>query len=121
MTRYLLGIDLGSGSIRAAAYALDGSPAAIASRPTEKMTPDPSKPGEVVWPHERIWANSCAAIREVVGKLPADAQIEGVAVACLGMDGLPIDADGNELYPFISWHDGRTAGLSEKWQRTFGD
>lgn len=121
MQRYLLGVDLGSGSIRAAAYGLDGSPVAIASRPTEKVTPDPSRPDEIVWPHDRIWNNGCAAIREVVSQLPAGSRIEAIAVACLGMDGVPLDMDGQELYPFISWHDGRTAGLSEKWQRDFGD
>lgn len=121
MQRYLLGVDLGSSSIRAAVYTLDGSLAAIASRPTEKITPDPSRPGEIVWPHEKIWGNGCAVIREALAKLPPDSRIEGVAVACLGMDGLPIDADGRELYPFISWHDSRTAALSEQWQRDFGD
>ena len=121
MQRYLLGVDLGSSSIRAALYALDGSPVAIASRPTEKAAPDPSRPGEIVWPHERIWNNGCTAISEVVRQLPSGGRIEAVAVACLGMDGLPIDSNGNELYPFISWHDDRTAALSEQWQREFGD
>jgi len=121
MQRYLLGVDLGSGSIRAVVYAPDGTPLAIASRPTERVVPDPSRPDESVWPHERIWANGCAAIREVVSRVPENGRIEGVAVACLGMDGLPIDEDGRELYPFISWHDGRTGALSQEWQRRFGD
>lgn len=121
MTRYLLGVDLGSSSIRAALYALDGSPVAIASRPSEKVTPDPAQPDHIVWPHDRVWENGCAAIREAIGQMPRGGRIEAVAVACLGMDGLPVDAEGNELYPFISWHDGRTAALSEEWQRGFGD
>jgi len=121
MQRYLLGVDLGSSCIRAALYALDGSPVAIAARPTEKITPDPSRPGEIVWPHDRIWDNGCAVIREVVHQLPPGGRIEALAVACFGMDGLPIDAQGNELYPFISWHDHRTTSLSEQWQREFGD
>lgn len=120
MQRYLLGLDLGSGSIRAAIYALDGSLVAIASRPTEKMTPDPTRPGEIVWPHEKIWSNGCDAIREAVRKLPADGHVEAIAIACLGMDGLPIDADGRELFPFISWHDSRTIPQFEKWQAEFG-
>lgn len=121
MQRYLLGVDLGSGSIRAALYTLDGTAVAIAARPTEKITPDPLKPNEIVWPHDRIWANGCEAIREVAAKLPAGGRIEGLAVACLGMDGLPIDEDGTELYPFISWHDTRTVPQFERWREGFGE
>lgn len=121
MRPYLLGIDLGSSSIRAAIYGLDGTPLAIASRPTDKSVPDPSRPGEIVWPHERIWQNGCEAIREAIGRMPSDGRIEGVAVACLGMDGLPIDAEGRELYPFISWHDTRTIPQFEAWKAQFGE
>jgi xylulokinase len=121
MQRYLLGIDLGSSSIRAAIYALDGTPVAIASRPTEKVTPDPSRPGEIVWPHARIWNNGCEAIREAIAKLPAGAKVEALAVACLGMDGLPVDSEGRELYDFISWHDTRTVPQYEAWRESFGE
>ncbi len=121
MTRYLLGVDLGSSSIRAAIYGLDGTPLAIASRPTEKSLPDPSRPGEIVWPHERIWQNGREAIQEAVSRMPSDGRIEGIAVACLGMDGLPIDGEGNELYPFISWHDRRTVPQFEAWEAKFGE
>jgi len=118
--RYLLGVDLGSGSIRAVIHALDGTQVAMASRPTEKVAPDATMPGQIVWPHDRIWANGCAAIREALGKMPKGGRIEAVAVACLGMDGLPLDADGRELYPFISWHDTRTVPQLEAWERSFG-
>jgi len=121
MEPYLLGIDLGSGSTRAALYTPYGRLVAIATRPTEKVVPDLSRRSEIVWPHDRIWDNGCAVIREVTCKLPPGGRIEAVAVACLGMDGLPIDEDGNALYPFISWHDNRTVSLSERWQREFGD
>lgn len=121
MTRHLLGVDLGSSSIRAAIYGLDGVPVAIAARPTEKSVPDPLRPGEIVWPHERIWRNGCEAIQEALSRLPPDGRIEGIAVACLGMDGLPVDAEGNELYPFISWHDARTVPQFETWKETFGE
>jgi len=120
MQRYLLGLDLGSSSIRAAIYALDGSLVAIASRPTEKQVPDTSRPTEIVWPHERIWGNGCDAIREAVRKLPDGGRVEAIAVACLGMDGLPIDENGRELFPFISWHDSRTLPQFERWQSDFG-
>lgn len=118
--RFLLGVDLGSSTIRAMVYTLSGTVAAIASRPTERVTPDPARPAEIVWPHQRIWGAASEAIREAVTKMPGGSRIEALSVACLGMDGLPVDAEGQELYPFISWHDTRTVPQLQEWERTVG-
>jgi xylulokinase len=36
------------------------------------------------------------------------------------MDGLPVDEQGNWLYPFISWHDPRTVPQFQWWQLRIG-
>lgn len=118
---YLIGLDLGSGSIRAGAFGLDGSTAAIASRPSASVTPDPSRPDHIVWPAETVWKSTCDAVQEVMSRLPAGAEIAGVAAACLGMDGLPLDRDGKPLYDFIAWSDGRCVPYYEAWARDFGE
>lgn len=119
--KYLIGLDLGSGSIRAGAFGLDGGTAAIASRPSASVTPDPSQPDHIVWPAETVWQSTCDALQDVVSRLPEGAEIAGVAAACLGMDGLPLDRTGTPLYDFIAWTDGRCVPYYEAWARDFGE
>lgn len=117
--RYNIGLDLGSGSIRAGAFDMQGRPAHIASRASVSVTPDPGKPGHMVWPHRDVWAATCAALQEVVAALPAGAEIGGVAAACLGMDGVPLDRNGVPLYDFIAWTDTRCVPYYEAWLSDF--
>jgi len=102
MTDLLLGIDLGSTSLKAVLYDLDGNPVAKGSRPTEKFHPDEDHPEWVVWQPEQIWGGTAAAVRDVVAGLDDPRKIRAVAVTGMGMDGLPIDEQGNWLYPMIS-------------------
>ena len=95
--KYVIGIDLGSGSIRAAAFDLTGNVASIASRPSRSVAPDANHPDHIVWPHKTVWESTCAVLREVAQTLPGDAEILGVATACLGMDGLPMNQAGEAM------------------------
>ncbi|MGD0094358.1 MAG: FGGY family carbohydrate kinase, partial [Planctomycetota bacterium] len=61
-----------------------------------------------------------AALREAVGRLDNPGAVRAVAVAGMGMDGVPLDAQGRWLYPFISWLDPRTAPQLEWWQKHIG-
>ena len=114
---YLMGIDLGSTSLKAIVYDLDGRKVAGGSRPTQRFHPDPEHPDWTVWQPEQIWGGTADAIREAVGQLDDPTQIRAVAVTGMGMDGLPIDEQGQWLYPMISWHDPRTAPQHQWWHR----
>lgn len=122
---YLMAIDLGSTSLKAVIYDLDGTLISSASRPTEKITPD-GHPEWVIWDPDQIWNGAAAAAKDAISGIKDPAFVKAVAVTGMGMDGVPIDKDGNHLYPFISWHDPRTAPQSEWWnenigaERTFG-
>jgi xylulokinase len=116
----LLGIDLGSTSLKAIAFDPDGNVKAAGSRPTEQFRPDAEHPERVVWMPENIWGGTAEAIREVVTQLGDPAQIAGVAVTGMGMDGLPVDEAGKWLYPFISWHDNRTLPQHQWWLNHVG-
>ena len=116
---YLMGIDLGSTSLKAIVYDLDGNMVAQGSRPTEKHNPE-DHPEWTVWLPENIWGNAAEAVREAVSQLDNPSDIKGVAVTGMGMDGVPMDADGNWLYPFISWHDNRTEPQLEWWKENVG-
>jgi xylulokinase len=116
----LLGIDLGSTSLKAVVYDLNGRAVAAGSRPTELCHPHPDHPEWAVWQPEQIWDGAAAAIREALAGLEDPQQVTGVAVTGMGMDGLPIDAEGRWLYPLISWHDPRTAPQLAWWKAHIG-
>lgn len=117
---YLMGIDLGSTSLKAMVYDTTGKAVASGSRPTERFQPYPDHPEWVVWQPEQIWGGTAAAIKDAVAKLDDPTHIKGVAVTGMGMDGVPIDAEGRWLYPFISWHDPRTEPQFTWWSEHIG-
>jgi xylulokinase len=116
----LMGIDLGSTSLKAVAYDRDGNMLASGSRPTEKSRPDPAHPDWTVWQPQQIWEGTAAAIRDAIAQLPASATLRAVAVTGMGMDGVPVDQQGRWLYPFISWHDPRTVPQMQWWLENVG-
>jgi xylulokinase len=117
---YLVGIDLGSTSLKAVVYDTGGNAVAGGSRPTERRHPDPDHPDWTVWDPDQIWTGTAAAVREAVAALPEPRRIRGVAVSGLGMDGVPVDSGGRWLYPFISWLCPRTAPQQDWWEKTIG-
>jgi len=117
---YLMGIDLGSTSLKGVVYDLDGNIVASGSRPTERFNPNPEHPEWTVWDPAQIWGGTAEAIKEAVAQLDDPTQIRAVAVTGMGMDGVPMDEAGQWLYPFISWHDPRTTPQLEWWQANIG-
>jgi len=111
---------LGSTSLKAIIYDLQGNAVAQASRPTERFNPYPDHPEWAIWKPEQIWGGVCESLKEAVGQIDDRAQIKGVAVTGMGMDGVPIDKNGNWLYPFISWHCPRTEPQHDWWLENIG-
>ena len=118
---YLVAIDLGSTSLKAVVYDLDGNTISSASRPTEKIQQDPKNhPEWIIWDPDQIWLGAAAATKEAISRIDKPSLVRGVAVTGMGMDGVPIDKNGAHLYPFISWHDPRTAPQAEWWTKNIG-
>ena len=98
----LIGVDLGTSMIKAAAFSLDGDSLAVASRrPTLRHLS-----------HERIeqdFEEVVAAVGAVVAQVRDAAGCEPVAVGITGQsDGLwLLDAEGYPVRPAVSWLDGR--------------
>jgi xylulokinase len=116
---YLMGIDLGSTSLKAIVYDADGNQVAVGSRPTQRFHPEPKHPEWTVWQPEQIWGDTAAAVQDAVAQLDQPT-VQAVAVTGMGMDGLPVDAEGKWLYPFISWHDPRTGPQLQWWKDKIG-
>lgn len=117
---YLMGIDLGSTTLKAVVYDLDGNAVAAGSRPTRLVHPSGAHPEWAVWQPEQIWSGAAAAIRDAVAGLDEPGGLRAVAVTGMGMDGLPVDEAGRWLYPLISWHDPRTRPQLRWWKRNIG-
>ncbi|MBW8016913.1 MAG: hypothetical protein FVQ82_12065 [Planctomycetes bacterium] len=117
---YLLGIDVGSTNLKAVLYDLSGNEIASASEPTQRVTPDAAHPDWAVWQPDQIWDGIAGSIKQVVSQINDPKEIKGVAVTGMGMDGVPIDINGDWLYPFISWHCPRTKPQMERWLKTVG-
>ena len=117
---YLVGIDLGSTTLKAVIYDTHGNVVASGCRPTERFHPDPAHPEWTVWQPEQIWGGSAAALKEAIAAIDDPRAIKAVAVTGMGMDGLPMDEHGNWLYPMISWHCPRTQPQFEWWVQNIG-
>ena len=92
---YLMAIDLGSTSLKALIFDLDGNIVSSAGRATEKITPD-GHPEWVIWDPDQIWNDSAAAVKEALAGIDDPSQVKAVAVTGMGMDGVPVDAGGGQ-------------------------
>jgi len=115
MNDLLLGIDLGSTSIKAILYDLAGNAVAKGTRPMRRFHPNPEHPEWTVWDPAELWNETAAACREAVSQIADPTWVRGIATTGMGMDGLPMTEKGEPLYPLISWHDPRTQPQFEWW------
>ena len=117
---YLMGIDIGSTSIKAVIYDLGGNLVASGGSPTVLSHLDREHPQWASWEPEKIWGGVSSAIKEALGKAGDPKAVKAVAVTGFGCDGLPIDKNGEWLYPFISWYCPRTQPQRDAWVEKLG-
>src|SRR5215469_13687412 len=101
----LVGVDVGSSAVKAAAYQLDGSPLADAVQAVPPAHPVPGAwevDGDAVW----------AAVVDVVRRLTSESAVQhdppaAVAVSASGRESYPARADGSALGPCLRTADDR--------------
>lgn len=109
---YLLGLDIGTTTIKAAAYDPElGRVVRLAARPTPTLHP---APGLSEHDPEALWETVCTCLREVCrgGETPP-LRVAGLAIASLAEAGVPLDAAGQPLAPIIAWYDRRSEPQAE--------
>lgn len=117
---YIMGIDLGSMSLKAVIYDLEGNLVSLGVCLNEVAFMDPEHPHWAFWDPDKIWSGVSAAIRQALSGIADSLLIKGIAVTGMGMDGLPVDKEGKWLYPFISWQCKRTQPQYRQWLENVG-
>ena len=114
----LLGIDIGTGGVRA--LLVDGDLGTVIDRSSATWPTSSPHPGWSEQDPDRWWAATAAAIRDLTGRLDDSNRITAVGFAGQ-MHGLVLrDADGRPLRPAILWNDQRTASQCEAIHHRIG-
>jgi len=112
----LMGIDIGSTSIKAVVYNGDLGIVSRGQVPTPLRTEESEAGGtELFWNPDDMWEGVVRAVREALSAVENTAGIAGVSVDGFGQDAVPVARDGSWLYPFISWHDRKTVPQMERF------
>jgi xylulokinase len=101
----LLGLDLGTTSVKAVVYRTNGIAVGASARPTPTHVP---RPGWAFYRPDELWQTAVAAIRGALADLPSPQEIASVAVASVGESGVLLDAAGAATTDSIAWFDTRT-------------
>lgn len=112
MTRYLLGLDIGTSMTKAALFDAAGAEIAATSRSTVLHSPHPGwyemRPDDLI---EAV----AAACRDLLGRSGiAAGAVAGIGLSGVMVGGWPVTADGEVLRPGILWNDGRAQALLDR-------
>ncbi|MEY3368083.1 MAG: hypothetical protein RI973_1238 [Bacteroidota bacterium] len=113
---YLLGIDIGSSSVKAALVAADnGQVVADAQSPDSEMEMLSLRPGWAEQSPESWWEQVCRAVRRLLEQVPgASDQVAGIGIA-YQMHGLVVvDKEQKVLRPSIIWCDSRAVEIGNE-------
>ena len=111
---FVLCLDCGATNVRAMLVDEKGAIVAKSSQPNS-TDPGAENPQYHVWNVDRIFSQlaECAqkALQQVEG---AAQQVRGITITTFGVDGALVDAEGQLLYPVISWKCPRTAEVMKR-------
>lgn len=116
---YLLSIDIGSTTIKAVIFDFKGKIISIGRRKTEVFYQKENSNNYAFWMPDNIWKNVCEAIKESITGIEDSDLIKSVTVTGFACDGVPVNKDGDWIYPFISWHDTRCVEQIEWAEKNF--
>lgn len=111
----LIGLDLGSSRVKAAAYDLRGNALAVRISPMRTVRPQQG------WAHYEA-ADVREAVLDGLAALTAGAGLipRAIGIASIGEAGFLVDQDSQPLYPAITWFDHRTEDYRAKWEEKIG-
>lgn len=105
--KYILGIDVGTQSVKAGLVNLAGMKMErIASR---------EYPGAALQDSETLWEAACGAVAELTGSLEESSMIEGVGLSGQMHGTVLYDAGGKVIGPVINWQDERANAPTDQF------
>jgi xylulokinase len=114
----LMGIDIGSTSIKAGLFSPEGKLLSLGRTETPLDTRKLTDGGSVaVWQPDRLWEGAAAAVRGALKELQGAPDVRGVAVTGFGSDAVPLDKNGRELFPFLSFYEKATIEQRDEYVR----
>lgn len=113
----LLGIDMGTTSVKAILFDASGQTVAQASIRTPTHYP---QPGWAYYDPAELWQTTVRAIRQVVDQVADPQRIVSAAVTSFAETGVALDQQGQPTGPAIAWFDNRTAPQAEWLGQTLG-
>ena len=108
MQAYILGIDIGTGSVKAVAVGLNGE--AIGSTQIHYPTLPPLETGFAEQDAELIWQGFLNCIREIIEQL---GQPQAISLSSAMHSLILVDAEGKPLTNMINWADTRSAAIAD--------
>ena len=107
MQAYILGVDIGTGSVKAVAVNAVGKAFGSVQKHYPLLQP---QPGFVEQDIETIWQNFTASIGEAAAQF---GQPEAISLSCAMHSLILVDAQGKPLTNIINWADTRSAEIAE--------
>jgi xylulokinase len=115
----LLGLDIGTTSVKAGLFDAAGRQLAAAGREYRLSHPAPDR--TEIDP-ETWWTAAVAAVRATLATPGVDrARVAAMAVSSQGETVAAVDADGRALGPALVWLDNRAAAEAQELEGRFGD
>ena len=109
---FVLCLDCGATNVRAMLVDEKGAIVAKSSQPNSTDTGSEDA-GYHVWNADRIFNQLVECAHNIMPQVDP-AQVRAITITTFGVDGAPVDAQGNLLYPVISWKCPRTAEVMKR-------
>lgn len=111
----VIGIDVGTTTVKSAAFELPGLEAPIAVRKRPSVTASPHPDWSEVDP-VAVEEAVLATVRELVAETGAD-RVAAVGISGTACGAWLVDRAGGPVRPAILWNDGRAADITRSWAR----
>lgn len=116
MDKYLIGLDNGGTSTKAAIFDLEGNEIATAGKQTKTIIP---KPGYTERDMEELWLANCECVRLAMERAGISGEdVLGIAVCGHGKGLYPWGKDGKPAYNGIISTDNRAWKYPKKWEES---
>ena len=111
LSEVVVGVDVGTTLIKAAAFDRRGRVVALAQAATVCETP---RPGWVEVEMEGLWRQVAAVLRELAGRLGGGHPIRAIGISAFMGGAWLVDRDGRPVRNAIAWHDARAVTVLDE-------